>query len=517
VTMNRKPSHFAPAARAWILIAVVGASTPSATIWLGGCANQSRTEELEPMRVERQWRRSVAPPQLEVPPPRIALSEGGVVVSFRPSGTIERSTVTRQFLITPTATFQGRAGGSAAVADLDALAVEAIASEYPSLASNAEATIAPTRVDVRQIVLATGSGRSLADLQLSIDPEPARIGEARAVEISAGDVAVVSAKLVRASDPSSILSEGRRIADGGEQRFEFSIASLGEGDCGRLRALLLGEYAIVADCEIRTGAREVVSESRTFAPTAEREWQDPIRRAAKQQLEAIATDDPHAALSMEMVVVHSMARRGEALPAVRVTNVSSRPVLDLRTFTSAFQIREGTNLTYVGSGIAEGEPCLCPGETLEITGADRLDPCGDSIDGVGDGLVAVVSSSGLERRVIGPVSVESPPRFGATLLPPRSGPQEVLLEASSRTMVPANSLEVRLSFAGDRVIRIPFPQIEAGGSGVLRLPADLDADSASEWMDWREVGGRVDVELLEAALWDCEGAVPARQAFRIGR
>ncbi|MGA1225609.1 MAG: hypothetical protein ACO31E_13715, partial [Phycisphaerales bacterium] len=255
----------------------------------------------------------------------------------------------------------------------------------------------------------TGSGRSLADLRLSIEPEAARIDPAKPDGLAAQDVTVVAARLVRRDDPSSILLEGRRaeVGAGEDQRFEFNVDGLGEGDCRRLRALLIGDYAIVAECQIRTGRSAMVSETRTFEALAERVWRDPIRRAARQQLEAIAAPDPASSLSMELVRETAFARRGAPLPDVLVTNVSNRPVLDLPSFTAAFQVRQGAALAYVGSGIAEAEPCLCPGETLKILGMDLLDPCGESISEAASGLIAVVSNSSLERRTIGPIPVEA--------------------------------------------------------------------------------------------------------------
>lgn len=518
MTTNRRCRVSAPASRASIWTFAVGFAIASAAVWMAGCDSQPRVMELEPLRVERQWRRSVGSPQLELPAPRIAASEGGVLLTFQPSGTIERSTITREFLVTPIATIRGSAARGENPADLEATATELIRLEYPSLASNAEAAIAPAQVEVGNVVLATGGGRSLADLQFSIEPEEARIEEPRRVGIAAKDVIVIAAKLVSRNDPSVELLEGRLVEGGGEdQRFEFSIAGLGEGDCRRLRALLLGDYSILADCEVRIGANAWMSETRSFEPAVQREWQDPIRRAASQRLQAIADPDPASALTMALLLEGPSAQRGEALPDVLVTNTSNRPVLELRAFSAAFQQRSGASLAYVGSGVGDGESCLCPGESLKIIASDRLDPCGDAIDGEDDGLLAVVSTSGLERRVIGPVPVGAVPRFGATLLPPRAGAEEVLLEASSRSMVPAGVLELRLSFGREEAMRVAFPSIPAGGSGGLRLPADLDAESAAVWARWKEAGGRVDVELLEASLWDCEEAAPAQQAFRIGR
>jgi hypothetical protein len=517
MTMNRTIRPFVPAFHASIWAVLVGVPVAVAGVWLAGCANQSRVMELEPLRVDREWRRSVGAPQLALPTPRIASVEGGVSITFRPSATIDRSTITRSFMVNPTATIQGSAVGSAGPVDLEALAAEAIASEYPALASNAEAAIAPARVRVGQRVLATGSGRSLADLELSIDPEPARIEDPAPVELAAKSVSVTAARLVARDEPSVTLVVGRRIEVTSEQRFDFPIDELAEGDCRRLRTLLLGGYEIVAECEIRTGATVVVSETRTFGPSGDREWQDPIRRTAKQRLEAIAASDPNQSLAIELLLDQPAARRGEVLPAVLVTNVSARPVLELRPFSAAFQVRSGATLSYVGSGVADGEPCLCPGETLEIVGSDRLDPCGDSIDAAGEGLLAVVSTSGLDRRTIGPIPVESTPRFGAGLLPPRTGPDDVLLEASTGSAAPAGALEIRLVFDGDDAMRVAFPQIPAGGSAILRLPADLDEESAATWARWTALGGRVEAELLEASQWNCEGATPAKQAFRIGR
>jgi hypothetical protein len=505
--------------RSVVLLSSVVVALFAGTWSLSGCASEPRVVDLETVTVERLWRRSVGEPRLDLPFPRISPIEGGVEFAFRPSGTIDRSTISRQFVIASTATVRGTAARSERVVDLKEVAREAIGIEYPALESNAEAPISPTQLDLGEVVVDTGSGRSLADVRLSIEPEAARIDPPKPDGLAAQDVTVVAARLVRRDDPSSILLEGRRAEVGAaeDQRFEFAIDGLGEGDCRRLRALLIGDYAIVAECEIRTGRSVMVSEQRTFGALAERELRDPIRRAARQQLEAIEAQDPASALAMELVGETAFARRGEILPGVLVTNISNRPVLDLRSFTAAFQVRDGAALAYVGSGIGEGEPCLCPGETLEILGADQLDPCGEAIRDVGSGLIAVVSTSGLERRTLGPIAVEAVPRFGVGLLPPRVAGAEVLLEATAASAVPQGAVEVRLLFGEAGEIRSAFPAIPEGGAGVLRLPADLDAEAAALWAEWRAAGGRVDVELLEASLWDCEDAPPARQAFRIGR
>jgi hypothetical protein len=505
--------------RSAVLLALAAGMLALGVWTLSGCASEPRVVDLETVTVERLWRRSVGEPRLDLPFPRISPIEGGVELAFRPSGTIDRSTISRQFVVVPTATVRGTAARSERVVDLQEVAAEAIRVEYPALESNAEAVIGPSQIDLGEVVVDTGGGRSLADVRLSIEPEAARIDQATPAGLAAENVTVVSVRLVRRDDPTVTLLEGRRVERGGveDQRFEFAVDGLGEGDCRRLRALFIGDYAIIAECEIRTGRSVTVPEERIFAALAEREWLDPIRRAASQRLEAIAATDPASSLAIEFAAEKSFARRGEMLPPVLVTNVSRQPVLDLRTFTVAYQIRTGTALAYVGSGIGEGEPCLCPGETLEILGADQLDPCGEAIRDAGDGLIASVSTSAIDSRTIGPIPVEAAPRFGARLLPPRVEGAEVLLEATAATAVPQGAVEVRLLFGEAGEIRSAFPAIPEGGAGALRLPADLDAEAAALWAEWRAAGGRVDAELLEASLWDCEDAAPARQAFRIGR
>ncbi len=514
-SMNRRssPSALNAALPVSVGVLLAGAWT------LAGCKSEPRTMTLETVRVERLWRRSVGTPRLELPPPRVSPSEGGVEFVFRPSATIDKVMIAREFSVVPTATVRGGVSRTAPVVDLQELAAEAVRSGYPALENNAEAVIRPSQIDVGEVVVASGNGRSLADVRLSIDPEEPRFDRVAPVDLAPGDVSIVAVRLVRRSDASSTLLEGRRVEAGvdGGQRFQFAVDGLGEGDCRRLRSLLIGDYAIVVDCEIKTGASSSAPEQRTFAAVSEGEYRDPIRRAARQQLEAIATPDPDSALSMELVEESASARRGAVLPNILVTNVSSRPVLALRAFSAAFQIRDGTSLAYAGRSVGESEPCLCPGETVTIVGEDLLDACGEPVQDAGQGLLAVVSNSGLTRRVLGPIPVEAVPRFGAQLLPPRTAAGEVVLEATSGSPVPFGALEVRLSFGGAGEIRQPFPSIPAGSSGGLRLPSDLDEQSAGVWAEWTQAGGRVDVELLEASLWDCEGAVPAKQAFRIGR
>ena len=92
--------------------------------------------------------------------------------------------------------------------------------------------------------------------------------------------------------------------------------------------------------------------------------------------------------------------------------------------------------------------------------------------------------------------------------------REVVVEAACA--VDATNLELRLSIEGEGEIVVPFPAIAAGGRASLTLPASLGPETLAIWEGWRGGGRRVEVELLEAALWGCDEVAPSRQAFRMG-
>lgn len=126
----------------------------------------------------------------------------------------------------------------------------------------------------------------------------------------------------------------------------------------------------------------------------------------------------------------------------------------------------------------------------------------------------MVSSSSIDRRSLGPLPVVAVAASGAQLSPPRVNGPEVVVEAASA--VAAEGLELRMSIEGQGEIVVPFPSIAAGGRASLTLPGALAPDATEVWQRWRSGGRRVEVELLEAPLWGCDGAVPSRQAFRMG-
>lgn len=343
---------------------------------------------------------------------------------------------------------------------------------------------------------------SFGDLRMSIEPQSAVFGSAKPALLPASDVAVVAARLVGLDESRTVLVEGELElpAQAGEQRFVFPIASLGELDCRRLRSLRLGEYEVVAECEIRTGTRSVTSVERTFPVLAEREWLDPVRRAARERLAQLATTPTGAALTFELADASRYAVRGERLPGVVVVNRSSQPILDLRAFSVAYQIKRPDGLEFVGSGGADGDPCLCPGDSISIESSEALQPCGEAIEGEGGehGLVILVSSSGLDPRRLGPLPVVAVDASGAQLSPPRMAGREVVVEAACA--VDATNLELRLSIEGEGEIVVPFPAIAAGGRASLTLPASLGPETLAIWEGWRGGGRRVEVELLEARL-----------------
>ena len=482
------------------------------------CSAEPKTVALKPFEVEREWRRSVGEPQLELAAPRTGISDAGVVVFFRPTATVDRVEISRAFAVTSEATVLRTARRDEAALELESVAAAEVGQRYPALASNAEAAIAPSDFTLREVVIDVDGRPSFGDLRMSIEPQSAVFGSAKPALLPASDVAVVAARLVGLDESRTVLVEGELElpAQAGEQRFVFPIASLGELDCRRLRSLRLGEYEVVAECEIRTGTRSVTSVERTFPVLAEREWLDPVRRAARERLAKLATTPTGAALAFELADASRYAVRGERLPGVVVVNRSSQPILDLRAFSVAYQIKRPDGLEFVGSGGADGDPCLCPGDSISIESSEALQPCGEAIEGEGGehGLVILVSSSGLDPRRLGPLQVVAVDASGAQLSPPRMAGLEVVVEAACA--VDATNLELRLSIEGEGEIVVPFPAIAAGGLASLTLPASLGPETLAIWEGWRGGGRRVEVELLEAALWGCEEVAPSRQAFRMG-
>ena len=484
---------------------------------MSACESEPTQVSLGSFEVDRQWRRSVGDPQLELSPPRATLADAGVVVAFRPTATVEQVSISRAFVVASEATVIRTGRGDQSPIDLRAVASAEVTQQYPGLASNAETLIEPREVTLRDVVIEVDGRPSRGDVQMSIDPQSPVFDSARPTALSASDVQVVAARIIGSDDSRSVLIEGEMLQAGqpGEQRLVFPIGNLGATECRKLRSLLLGEYAIEADCEIRTGARSVVVETRVFPAAEMREWRDPVRRAARERLTALASIPAEEALVLELSADSEVAFRGEALPIVAVVNRSSQPILDLRDFMAAYQIDAPNGLRFVGSGNGEGEPCLCPGESISIETTEILPPCGDSVGGsdATHGLIILVSSSGLERRKLGPVPVIAVEASGALLAPPRIAGREVVIEAVSENA--AESLQLRLSIEGEGEIVLPFPAIAAGGRASLTLPEALGSDASATWEAWRGGGRRVEVELLEAGLWECEGAAPSRQAFRM--
>lgn len=488
-----------------------------AIVLIASCNAAPKNVALSPVEVERQWRRTVGEPKLELPPPRTGISDAGLVMSFRPVATVEQVDISRAFVVYSEATVTRAGRNEESPVDLESLAAAELGHRYPELASNAEAAIESTDATLQDVVVEVNGRPSFGDLRMSIEPKPPVFGSAKPTRVPASDVAVVAARLVDRRDPRRVLVQGRLLetAQSGEQRIAVPIESLDSADCRKLRSLLIGDYAIEADCEIRTGARSVVVETRTFPATAEREWRDPVRRAARERLAALATTATDSALAVEAIGTPNVVTRGGPLPGVSVTNRAPDPVLDLRAFSVAYQIAGPDGLRFVGSGSADGEPCLCPGDSIEIATTEFLPACGESVGGSDDrfGLVLLVSSSGLERRSLGPVPVVAVDASGAQLSPPRISSVGMAFEATSA--VDAHDLQLRLSIEGEGEIVVPFPAIAAGGRASVVLPDALGPGGAAVWEGWRGSGRRVEVELLEATLWGCEGAQPARQAFRM--
>lgn len=495
-----------------LILSVATLSLASVT----ACKTEPKTVALQASEVERQWRRTVGEPRLELPPPRTGIAEAGVVVSFRPVATVEQIGISRAFEVTWEATVLRKGRSDESPVDLSALAAAEVVQRYPAIASNAEAAIEPTEVTIRDVVLEVDGRSAFGDLRISIEPQPPVFEAAKPTRLAVSEVQVVAARLVDGGGSGAVLIEGELLPSNqpGEQRLVFPIDRLDSSDCRRLRSLFLGDYAVEADCEIRTGARSVVAETRTFPAGEEREWRDPVRRAAGERLAALASASTGADLSMELRSEYAV--RGEQLPDVIVVNRSAQPILDLRTFLVTHQIQGPDGLRFVGSGTAEGEPCLCPGEAIAVVTPEALESCGESVGGGAEashGLILQVSASGLERRRLGPLPVVAVDASGAQLSPPRTAGSEVVVEATSS--VEGRNLQLRLSIEGEGEIVVPFPRIEAGGRATVVLPSVLEADAAAVWEGWRGSGRRVEVELLEEALWGCEGATPARQAFRM--
>jgi len=478
-----------------------------------GCSTAPKHIQLESFTVERSWNRNVGDPVLEVPPPAVIAGSDAVAIRFRPTASMERRRIDRRFLVTGSAeVLPGASPKGTSPAMLAELAEESLLAVYPALGQRADATLEPASLELRSVVTNIEGRPRIADVNLEIRPEDAVFLEPAQTPVS---VRLASAELVTGEGRSQISkSLDSAVTEADSARLEFR--SLDTASCSFLRELLLGRYRVEAEFEIQAGGVSTM-ERRTFEASEGAEWLDPIRVAARARLEAIAVEDVGGALAIAMSREGDALNRGSSLPAVRLRNSGTGPLLDVRPFTVTYLLREGVGIAFAGAEDSEFEPCLCPGDSIEIIPSEAIDPCGPALAGA-DGLAVRVDGSGFDRVELGPVAVNAITRGRYQLDPPRTSGGTIEVRATDVGGQGARGLSLRLSRGQGEgsTIETPFPNIPAGGSVSLQLPDGLPEAARQMWNAWNGEGGRVDLLLLEGALWGCDGANPARQAVRLG-